>query len=215
MKQLILLLLGAVACVAAGVTAERVLHIWPTGGTEPAPAGGETTPAEGGRRTVAALGRLEPEGGVLDVGVGAGTPDRLERLLVSEGQRVEAGQEPAYLESYRSREAEKESVAAQLAEARARLASESAYWQTQLQEARVALESAEKLPPLDLEAQEATVRLQEAEFTHAEKEVKRSTQLKTSDASTQQDLDNQNLLLQRSREALSGARVRLRWSSRF
>jgi HlyD family secretion protein len=206
MKRLILLLVGAAACVAGGMMIQRFL---PVSGDDRRSRDGGTT-AGAGPHGVAALGRLEPEGGVIDVGVGSGNPDRLERLLVSEGQHVEARQELAFLESYQPRAAEKEYVASQLAEARARLASETAYWEAQVREAKIALESAQQLQPHDVEAQEATVRLQEAEHAHAEKELKRLTELRQSDASTQQDVDRQALLLRRGREALCGAEVQLR-----
>jgi HlyD family secretion protein len=210
MKRLLLWIIGAAICVAAGMAAQRSLHLWVPRDADQAPTHSRTVISEDGRRLVAALGRLEPEGGVIDVGIGSGIPDRLDRLLVSEGQQVKAGQELAYLESYWPRAVEKEYVASQLAEAKARLASESAYWHAQVEEAKLALDSSGKLSPLDLEAQEATVRLQEAECAHAEQEVKRSAELKKSDASTQQDLDHQNLLLRRRREALCSAQVQLR-----
>ncbi len=207
MKRLLLLFVGAAACVAGGMMVQRLL---PVPGDSRPPTGDRTADDDGGRRGVAALGRLEPEGGVLDLGVGSGVPDRLERLLVSEGQHVEAGQELAFLESYQPRAAEKEYLASQLAEARARLAAEAAYAEALVREAKIALESAEKLQPLDVEARESAVRLQEAESAHAEKELKRLTELRQSDASTQQDVDRQTLLLRRSREALCGAEVQLR-----
>jgi HlyD family secretion protein len=205
MKRLILLLVGAAACVAAGMMIPRLLPLI----GDPQTGGAGTAP-DAGRRGVAALGRLEPEGGVLDVGGGSGTPDRLDRLLVSEGQRVEEGQELAYLDSHPSRAAEKQYLASQLAEARSRAALEAAYWDARLREAKTALDTAQKLQPFDLEAQESAVRLQEAESAHAEKELKRLTQLRQSDASTQQDVDRQELLLRRGREALTAAEVQLR-----
>jgi HlyD family secretion protein len=206
MKRLILLLVGAAACVAGGMMIQRLL---PASGDERHPPAGGTS-AEEARRDVAALGRLEPEGGVLDVGVGSGNPDRLARLLVAEGQHVAAGEELAFLESYQPRAAEKEYLASQLAEARARLASETAYRDALRREAKLALESAEKLQPHDVEAQESAVRLQKAEQDHAERELKRLTELRRSDASTQQDVDRHEVLLMRAREALCGAEVQLR-----
>src|SRR5262249_26308278 len=161
-----------------------IQRVLPLTSGDPQPRGG-TTAAEEGRRGVAALGRLEPEGGVLDIGVGSGTPDRLERLMVSERQHVEEAQEPAHLDNYSSRAAEKEYLASQLAEARAHAALEATYWGAQLRKAKTALDVAQKLQPFDVEAQESSVRLQEAENAHAEKELKRLTQLRQSDTSTQ------------------------------
>src|SRR5947209_7249121 len=72
--------------------------------------------ASGARRQlVSALGRLEPEGEVVDIGVGALSTDRLLRLQVCEGQRVKEGEVLACLESYTERLAEKEHIACQLA----------------------------------------------------------------------------------------------------
>jgi HlyD family secretion protein len=209
MKHVTLLFLGAVVCLAAGMLIQWRLH-GSLAETSAKLSGQErAAAADTGLYTVAALGRLEPEGEVIDIGAGSGTLDRLERLLVAEGSRVDAGQELAYLESYGPRVAERDYVAAQLAEAKARFASESAYWEAQIQEVRIAVDSLERLQPLDLEAQKSTLRLREAEFAHAGRELKRFTDLKQSDASTQQELDHQTLLLDRSREGLDAARLQL------
>ena len=209
MKRVTLLILGAVVCLAAGMLLQWRLHASLMEASAK-PSGLERTAAlDAGTYTVAALGRLEPEGEVTDIGAGSGTPDRLERLLVAEGSHVEAGQELAYLESYGPRVAERDYVAAQLAEAKARFASESSYWEAQIEEAKIAVDSLDRLQPLDLEAQKSTLRLREVEFTHAERELKRFTDLKQSDASTQQEIDQQTLLLHRSREGLNTVRLLL------
>src|SRR5436190_486247 len=56
------------------------------------------TPA---RRSVTALGRLEPRGRVADISVAG--DERLSRILVKEGQLVKEGEILGYLESYESR----------------------------------------------------------------------------------------------------------------
>src|SRR5439155_18810272 len=52
---------------------------------------------------VDALGRLEPEGGILNIGVGVPMGDRLSAIFVKENEEVKKGQELARLESYEDR----------------------------------------------------------------------------------------------------------------
>ncbi|WP_081972808.1 biotin/lipoyl-binding protein [Leptolyngbya sp. KIOST-1] len=68
---------------------------------------------------VVALGRVEPASRVIDVA--PSESGRIERLEVQRGDRVEAGQILAYLDTYDVRRAERDVAASQLAEARAQL----------------------------------------------------------------------------------------------
>src|SRR5262245_37011971 len=118
---------------------------------------------------VAALGRLTPRGEVIDIGGLMG--DRLGELKVEEGQTVEKEALLGYLESHGERKAERDAIAAQLEEARARLAAELAQADAQIKEAELAVRQARELGPLDVQAHEATVRLLEGEVTSAQADL--------------------------------------------
>lgn len=209
MLRVTLAILLAAVCVAGGVLIQRFLLAPPASGDgESYSRDKQNTPTER-PHTVTALGRLEPESDVLDIGVGSGISDRLDRLLVKEGQHVEAEQELAYLESYRLRLAERDQVASQLAEARAQFAAVTAYDTALLREAQISLETLNLLHPVEVQAQEAMVRLYELERAFAANEVKRLRTLRASEASTQQQLDKEVLAEGRSRESLANAQALL------
>jgi HlyD family secretion protein len=74
------------------------------------------------RDTIATLGRLIPQGGILNI---APTSGRIARILVKEGQVVEGGQALAYLEQHAVVEAQLGHAKAKLAEAKKRLEAET------------------------------------------------------------------------------------------
>ena len=74
------------------------------------------------RVNIAALGRIEPKGEVIDVA--AAETGVLAKLFVTEGTQVESGQILAELDVYEIRKAERNYAASQLAEARQTLAAE-------------------------------------------------------------------------------------------
>jgi HlyD family secretion protein len=209
-KTLIAWLVVATVCAAGGflahcyLPASSFLSSFMNNGSGQAPPVGSAK-----RHAVAALGRLEPEGEVIDIGVGALSTDRLNRLLVAEGQRVKAGEILAYLESSSERLAEREQIASQLAEARSRYAAETAYGNAVIKEAEIAIQQADKIELLDIEAQEAKVRAQEAELDNANIEMKRMTTLRPGAAASQSDYERQVLLVRRSKEDLANARTTL------
>jgi HlyD family secretion protein len=209
MLRVTLSILLAAACVAGGILIQRFL-LTSSADRDNAPRTREKqdthTRMSG---TIAALGRLEPEGEVLDIGAGSGTPDRLDRLLVKEGQYVTEGQELAYLESHTLRLAERDHIASRLAEARAQLAATTAYGTALVHEAQLARETLDLVQPLEIKVQEANVRLHEIEYAHARKEVKRLSELRLSEASTQQELDKEILAGGRCRESLASAQALL------
>src|SRR5206468_3635464 len=105
---------------------------------------GEADAASGAHRlSVTALGRLEPEGEVIELGAPAG--DRLGRLLVVEGQTIQVGEVLGYLETHAERRAEKAWIASQVEEARARLATETAHGEALVKEAEIAIKQVEEV----------------------------------------------------------------------
>jgi HlyD family secretion protein len=97
------------------------------------------------RSSVVAMARLEP--GSKFVGVGSLGPDVVARLLVKEGDVVEAGRELAYLRSYETRRLEAETARVRMAQAR--------------------------LKALEVDGERAKLRGQEVQVEHAQREVER------------------------------------------
>ena len=139
------------------------------------------------RSTVAALGRLEPGDGVIDIGAPPG--ERVSKLEVRENQDVEEGQVLAYLDSHATRRAERD------------------LQRSRVEEARLRVRTAEESGPLAVQAQEATARRLEMELEQASNELARSRKLSQERAVTDQELDRQQTLTELAREAVAQARV--------
>ena len=104
---------------------------------------------------IIAQGQLQPAGGVVPVTAPPG--DRVERILVSVGQRVSEGEVLGRLASEEAREAELAVAESRLAEARAQSRAERTVAEAQLEVARTGLRSAE------LQAEQAVEQLRSAE----------------------------------------------------
>jgi HlyD family secretion protein len=210
MKRLLLFALGAALCTACGCLASRLLLPPSAAADQGAGAAGTANPILEGR-LITSLGRLEPEGRVIDVGVTAsGMNDVLARLLVEEGDAVEADQLLGYLATYPSRLAERNHAAKLLSEAKARLQSETAYGQAILAEAQLEVEAADRLRALEIETQEAKVRVRQTESNNHRVELKRYVELRPSGAVAQQDLDYHAMVERRGAEELSAEQALLR-----
>jgi HlyD family secretion protein len=157
--------------------------------------------------SVAALGRLTPRGEVVHIGGLMG--DRLGKLQVEEDAWVKKGDVLGYLESYEERKAERDTFAAQLAEAKARLAAELALLDAQIKEAEIGVQQAKTLDPLDVDAQKAKVQILEDELATAQTDLDRLSGLTTPGAVSQQKLDQQAQLVRRFRQELSAAKAML------
>ena len=155
------------------------------------------------RTRVAALGRLAPQGDVINVGAPDG--DRLAQLLVREGQQVQAGDILAILGSHAERLAEQQHMTSRLAESRARLEAETAYGNALLAEAALRLRQVQQLPPLEIQIQEAKVRTLDEEVATAQKDVDRLRTLAAKQMAAQQELDRQMLVLRRHEWERQGA----------
>jgi HlyD family secretion protein len=170
------------------------------------PSFGKLRPAQG-PPSVAALGRLTPRGGVIDVG---GLPgDRLGSLRVEEGQWVEQGAILGTLDSHAERRAEREALATQLAEAEERLAAETAHDNALLEEAEVSVSQARQLGPLAVRAQEAQVELWQGELSAARAKLQRLKAVTAPGAVAAEMIDQQTQLVRRAQEELNAARAAL------
>ncbi len=83
---------------------------------------GLSGPGDGNGRSITALGRLEPQGGVIQLAGPARAAVVITELLVKEGDRVEAGQRIAVLDSHALNQAEITRLEAMLASAERELA---------------------------------------------------------------------------------------------
>lgn len=142
MKQTLVVISVVTAAFVVGVFAGSFF----TGG----PAAQEqvlTIPVD--RREVTALGKLLPRGGVIDVGGTAG--ERIARLLVREGDHVQADQPLAHLASLAAHEAEFQRAQAALSDLKTQHAAAQEHVDAVENEARLAMRETGK--PLDLERQ--------------------------------------------------------------
>lgn len=158
------------------------------------------------RQSVVALGRLEPDGGIINVGVSV--PDRVESIAVKEGDEVKKEQKLAQLESHDDRVADRNLTNAQLDEARKRLLTINASGQAQIKEAESLLKYAKEVEPKEIAAQQARVRLLEKSQQSAEAELKRLKDLSAGSV-PQQMVDLQTLAKSKADEELSAARSQL------
>ncbi len=155
---------------------------------------------------VSALGRLEPQGEIIDLS--SSEKDLVAKLLVKEGAKVKKGQELARLELYSERFADIQKINAQLEEAREQLDAETKFGLNQIQEDEVRLKRLEEILPLQIASQEAEVRKLKAELKNAKLELDRLKKLKDRKVVSQQQLDRQSLEVTTTEESLTAANVR-------
>jgi HlyD family secretion protein len=158
---------------------------------------------------VEALGRLEPEGGILSIGVSVPMGDRLRKVFVKEGDEVAKDQELARLESYDDRRAERDLAASQLDEARARLAAITTNGKSQIEEAHIRIQQIEEVEPLDIQAQETKVELLRDQLTRAKQNLRRLQGLQP-DTVSRQEMDQQELLARQAEAELTSAEALLK-----
>jgi len=139
----------AFAMVVAGA-AGGTYQFWrePAAVAGPAAKGGEST-------AVGALGRIEPASEIINVG--SGIADRLESLLVKRGDLVKKDQIMGYLQSHAEQVAQRDEIAAQLEEAKLRLAAEIQLDQARIDDATIKWKTVAEVAPLRIEAQLKTI----------------------------------------------------------
>lgn len=146
-------------------------------------------------RDIVALGRLEPENRVVEIGVAG--DERLQELLVKQGQFVKAGEVLAYVESYKTRMAARDRAASQLRDAEAQLRANTEAAQARIHEANVRLQQLSEAPMRKIEAQQAKLRALRADFAFAATELERIRGLERSGVGTRQESERQASQLDR------------------
>ncbi len=162
-------------------------------------------------KTVTALGRLEPAGEIIQVSVSSASEgNRIEELLVAEGEEISRGQTIAILDGRDRAEAALKQAQARVTVAQANLAKVRAGAQTgeiEAQQAAIARIEAER--DNDIEAQQATVSRVEAELRNAQTEYDRYQQLYNKGAVSASQRDSKELTLATAREQLAEAKANL------
>ncbi|MEM8830980.1 MAG: ABC exporter membrane fusion protein [Cyanobacteria bacterium P01_G01_bin.19] len=162
-------------------------------------------------KTVTALGRLEPNGEIVTVSVSsAAEGNRIDDLLVSEGDKVEPGQTIAILDSRDRLEAALNQAQEQVRVAQANLDLVKAGAKTgeiRAQEAAIARIEAER--DNDIIAQNATISRIKAEVNNAQVEYQRYDRLYKDGAISASERDSRYLTLATAREQLAEAQANL------
>ena len=160
------------------------------------------------RVQVAALGRVEPAGRVVDV-----VPSengRLSRLEVAEGDSVQADEILAYLDIYDVRQAERDYAASQLSEAEALLTAQTQVGEASIQEAETRVEQVDQPQLAAIAAQQKTIASLQADLGIAEADLARFEQLYSDGAIALQEVDRQQATVQKLQEQILSAQARQR-----
>jgi HlyD family secretion protein len=166
---------------------------------------GKSAGTQPGQETVVGMGRIEPAGGVIDVGAMMG--DRLGQLLVKEGDQVEKGARLAELESHELRSLELEAATVQFQQAEGRLAIETQLADLKIKTAELGVQKAEAAE-LNLKTQERKTGLLEGNLILAKKDQERLGKL-SKDLVADQERERQALLVRQAESELESARATL------
>ena len=149
MGRRLVLMAMAVAMVVAGAAAGIYqFRREPAVAAQPAAEGEEST-------AVGALGRIEPASEIIKLG--SGVADRLDSLTVKRGDLVKKDQIMGYLQSHAEQVAQRDEIAAQLEEAKLRLATETELDQARIDDATIKWKTIAEVTPLRIQAQVKTV----------------------------------------------------------
>ena len=162
-------------------------------------------------KTVTALGRLEPAGEIVQVSVSsAAEGNRIEELLVAEGDKVSRGQTIAVLDGRDRATAALKQAQARVTVAEANLARVRAGAQTgEIEAQQAAISRIEAERNNDIAAQQATVSRVEAELRNAQREYDRYQQLYNKGAVSASQRDSKELTLATAREQFAEAKATL------
>lgn len=162
-------------------------------------------------KTVTALGRLEPGGEIIEISAASGSEgNRIEELLVREGEQIKPGQVIAVLDSRDRLEAALNQAQAEVKVAQANLAVIKAGAKTgeiRGQEAAIARIEAERSN--DIMAQTATVSRVEAELNNAQAEYQRYQTLYQDGAISASEKDSKYLTLATAKKQVEEAEANL------
>jgi HlyD family secretion protein len=199
-------LVAVAALTGGGLFASGALDA-PLASIEPASGGQAAPSAPASRIAVAALGRIEPESEIIDVA--APIIDRLDRLVVVEGDLVRAGQPLGYLGVHDERRADRDEIAAELAEARRRLAAETALGEAEIRAAAVKVAEVGEIYPLRIAMLEAKVRSLEVQLVNNLDILNSRRELFESNMGPRRAFADQRTIVRQNEEDLSMARAEI------
>jgi HlyD family secretion protein len=149
-RKLLILSACLPAIAVAAVASATLFGYWP-GSSRTVTASGTSQ-----RHAVAAMGRIEPGSGIINLG-GGSPPDRLESLLVDRGDLVKAGDALGYLAGYAEQIAQRDLIKAQIDEARLRRDTELRLNQARIRAADLRRRRVLETTPYRIAAQEQTI----------------------------------------------------------
>ncbi len=156
---------------------------------------------------VAALGRVEPIGGVINVA--ASETGTIQDMLVKVGDRVTKGEVLAYLDVYDVRLAERDYAQSQLIEAQDQLAAQVQLGEARIQEADSQVDQVDLPQAESVRAQEAEIRDLQAQLNLANIDLNRYETLATQGAIAQQQLDSQIASVDQIEQKIAAAQATL------
>jgi HlyD family secretion protein len=177
------------------------VYVWQTRTRAPTASAG-TLPAADPIRAASALGRIQPAGGVISIGVFL--PDQLAKLHVEEGRDkdVEAGDPLAELASRKDRQLELDLLDQQIKEAKQKLGEIDRTGPLQLALDKLQLQQAEEQGPLDVTMQKLKADFLHKQARQAREGADRLTELTSV---SRQEKDQQELAAQQSEAEHAGA----------
>lgn len=156
---------------------------------------------------VAALGRVEPASGVIDVA--ASETGVVSELLVQAGDRVSKDQPLAYLDLYEVRLAERDYAQSQLSEAQQTLDAQRQLGNARIQEANTRIDQVDGPQQAAIRAQQASIRDLQAQLNLATIDLERFQSLAQQGAIAQQQLDRQVAEVAQTRQKIAAAQATL------
>jgi ABC exporter DevB family membrane fusion protein len=145
--------------------------------------------AESGIRVT---GTLQPKGGVLHVGGQRGA--RVAEIKAAEGAKVEAGQVLIVLDLHEQRQREFDMIAMQVSEAADQLAAEKELAAQLIAELKLEREEAERVEPLEIEAQKERIRFLKLSMGQAHTHLKTLKELSNTDTIARNEYARQELM---------------------
>lgn len=160
-------------------------------------------------KTVTALGRLEPQGEVIKLSAPtSNNGNRVEQLLVNEGDRVTVGQVIAILDSRDRLQAAFEQAQEDVRVAQARLAiTQAGAKQGEIDAQRAEIDRLEAQRQGDIEAQAATIARLQSQLQNAETEYARYQSLYQEGAISASNRDSKRLTLETAQKNLQEAQA--------
>lgn len=158
-------------------------------------------------RVVAGLGRIRPDGDLLEVG--ADVSRRVARLLVQEGQTVKKGDVLAYLDNHDELVASANYAESQYEGGKDQLKYRSTLEQANIEKAEAELKSVQQLAPQGIQVQEYTAEKCRIELDLAKKEAKRLERLVEKGSASREELERKNTEMAQRTKQLDAAESEL------